>query len=475
MTGLHRARRGFSDPFSMRASLDMYTEGGQGRRFLQPNGVAGPCACRHGDGPGYQAASATHPDHPHLDGHGDSQPLRVKDAGGRAFRGGPCSAQRQPVFLGPGPFSQSQDLARLSPPWELKPAQWSRSSELGTRHCQFFRERCECVAASNHSRAHPFHVRIPHPLPHLRVNGHACGYSRTVHRHVLVDKGEDGSTCIKQNGHLEHPFATTNGHCAPKQRRDIRQDSGGSGENCNGHHHKGFFPTEVPQKHFDRDKWKEVCIRSPAVVDPEAPVTDQASRQDLVKDQIRQVVTDLEDVLGGLKQVHVEMKEVIEQIDHLTASMDLNEDPRKAACGSTGNAHTSAHPGELAVSRPAEWSRRSDEERVVLRTNSPSPVHTASVVKTRCFTPPTRTNHLKHTNGHPPLIFSDHKADNPESRWQHLNPQVVTGNSTTLRSRTQKPPLYPQNGICGKDSHPSGKATRTPAYVWRSRHNNSML
>lgn len=30
----------------------------------------------------------------------------------------------------------------------------------------------------------------------------------------------------------------------------------------------------------------------------------------MVREQIRQVVTDLEDVLGGLKQVHVEMKEV---------------------------------------------------------------------------------------------------------------------------------------------------------------------
>ncbi len=39
-------------------------------------------------------------------------------------------------------------------------------------------------------------------------------------------------------------------------------------------------------------------------------VVKQKKRQDLVRDQIRQVVTDLEDVLGGLKQVHVEMKEV---------------------------------------------------------------------------------------------------------------------------------------------------------------------
>lgn len=36
----------------------------------------------------------------------------------------------------------------------------------------------------------------------------------------------------------------------------------------------------------------------------------QNKRQDSVRDQIRQVVMDLENVLGGLKQVHVEMKEV---------------------------------------------------------------------------------------------------------------------------------------------------------------------
>lgn len=30
----------------------------------------------------------------------------------------------------------------------------------------------------------------------------------------------------------------------------------------------------------------------------------------MVREQIRRVVADLEDVLGGLKQVHVEMKEV---------------------------------------------------------------------------------------------------------------------------------------------------------------------
>ncbi|XP_061550831.1 uncharacterized protein LOC133411961 [Phycodurus eques] len=499
MTGLYGAIGGFSEPFSTRASLDMYTEGSQAtghQRFLQPNGTAGLCPCqrcaRHGV-PRYQAASCKQPDHPHLDGPRDTQPLWVKDAGGRVSRGSHYNPQRRPVFL--GPLSQSSDLARFSPPWELKPAQWSHSPEPGTRHCPSFREQCDCVTTYNHTRANPFHFQIPHPLPHLRVNGQAYGYSRTMFYDAFVDEGEDGSACTPQNGNLDHPFPMVNGHCAPKpgpsKRRDTHYDSGGS--NCNGHPHRGFFPTEVPQKHLNREKPKGIFIRSPVVISTEAPVSNQHQSQgselgkqprgqDSVRDQIRQVVTDLEDVLGGLKQVHVEMKEVIEQIDHLTANMGLGEEPQSVACGSSSNVHAAAHRGELAVSPPSsrkaapiEWSRRSDEECIILRTNSPSPVHMASVVKTRCFTPPGHTKDHKHVNGHPPLPDHDYKADNLEFRSQNLNPEIVVGNSTTMHSRTQKPPRYPQNGRCGKDSHASSKAARTAEYAWRGRQNNSMV
>lgn len=319
MTGLHRANGGFLNPFSMRASLDMYTEGGPAtgpRRFLQPDGIAGPCPCPHCaryGGPGYRAASSRQPDDSHLDGHRDTRPPRVQDVGGRASGGGHWSPRRQPVFQGPGPCSHSDDLAQLSPPRELNPAQWSRSSKLGARHCPSFREQCDCVTAYNRTRAHPFHLRIPHPLPHLRVNGQVHGYSRTVHYDVFVDRGEDAL----QNGHLVHG--------APKhrvaERRDTHQEAAVSGENWNGHPHKSFFPTEVPQKHFAQDKPNAVCICTPVAVSPEAAVANrhqghvsflakQATEQESVRNQIRQVVTDLEDVLGGLKQIHVEMKEV---------------------------------------------------------------------------------------------------------------------------------------------------------------------
>ncbi|XP_042185030.1 uncharacterized protein LOC112255693 isoform X2 [Oncorhynchus tshawytscha] len=59
-----------------------------------------------------------------------------------------------------------------------------------------------------------------------------------------------------------------------------------------------------------------------------------------VCEQIRQVVSDLEGVLGGLKQVHVEMKEVVQQIDRLTANIDLEE--KEGSCNkspSRGDGH----------------------------------------------------------------------------------------------------------------------------------------
>lgn len=102
--------------------------------------------------------------------------------------------------------------------------------------------------------------------------------------------------------------------------------------------YQGFFPTEVPQKQLVPSRLKELHVPPPSsstVAVPQAArpptttngehlgqgsevVLQRAStggrrrrkRRDIVREQIRRVVSDLEDVLGGLKQVHVEMKEV---------------------------------------------------------------------------------------------------------------------------------------------------------------------
>ncbi|XP_070830005.1 uncharacterized protein [Chaetodon trifascialis] len=518
----------------------MYTEGAQTtghHRFLQHINASTPCPCQHcvhyeqpayghHGGPGYQPASARQTDHPSLDCRRDIQAPRVKDVGGRAFavdrveRSGHRSPQRRPVFAGPGPYSLSDDLSQVCP-WELNPAQWSYPPEPGVRHYPSVREQCGCVVRSD-TRAHPFNAGIPHPLPHLQVKGQGYRHRRTV-RYFSVDEEEEGCGYTSEHYHLEshNPHLShldkPNGHCGPRpgffeegEERDSHQDrgrlKGGSEEGCNGRtgSHKGFFPTEVPQKHLNQSRQKGPFVPPSCITSPEPSksttnddnrrqgleVVKQKRRQDLVRDQIRQVVTDLEDVLGGLKQVHVEMKEVVEQIDRLTASIDLSEEASCITEGSLSNFHSSIHPGDLRLvplpnhkPAPVQAPQHIDEDRIILRTNSPSPVHMASVVKTSRFTPPNHSKDINHersgVNGHPPHLYPTRDSNHigkthPEPHPQSLDPKVIIGNSTS-NSRTQKPPLYPQNGRCGKGPYPPPKPVRTPAYPGRGRQNSSMV
>ncbi|KAK7945218.1 hypothetical protein WMY93_000946 [Mugilogobius chulae] len=212
-----------------------------------------------------------------------------------------------------------------------------------------------------------------------------------------------------------------------------------------------------------------------------SPEVGEQRRKDTVREQIRQVVTNLEDVLGGLKQVHVEMREVVEQIDRLTANIDLNEDTPGIAQGPESDNNCLDFCEDLRVvtngnHRP-QIAQQAVEQRIILRTNSPSPVHTASVVKTNRIVPPAKQNGLK--NGHPPQLFnSNHTGhtvlahDTPHP--QALDPKVI------IESRTQKPPPYPQqNGRCGKypQQQPPVKTARTPPsnLGGRGRQSSSMV
>ncbi|XP_035383986.1 uncharacterized protein si:ch211-178n15.1 [Electrophorus electricus] len=108
---------------------------------------------------------------------------------------------------------------------------------------------------------------------------------------------------------------------------------------CNGSW--AFFPTEVPQSQFrscrmpgsrlpvsvvqreDPELGRAVRAEGPGALESRRNQRNQGS----VREQIKQVVTELEDVLGGLKQVQLEMREVVQQIDLLTSNIDLKEDP----------------------------------------------------------------------------------------------------------------------------------------------------
>lgn len=176
--------------------------------------------------------------------------------------------------------------------------------------------------------------------------------------------------------------------------------------------------------------------------------------------------------------------QVVQQIDRLTAKIDLSEEAPCITQGSFTNFHSS---GDLRVAplsnhKPAsvQVSQHIDEDRIILRTNSPSPVHMASVVKTSRFTPPSHSKDVNHerlgVNGHPPHLYPPRDSNHvhPEPHPQSLDPKVIIGNSTS-NSRTQKPPLYPQNGRCGKGPYPPPKPVRTPAYPGRGCQSTSMV
>uniref|UniRef100_UPI003AACF99C uncharacterized protein n=1 Tax=Centroberyx gerrardi TaxID=166262 RepID=UPI003AACF99C len=518
----------------------MYTDGTRAaghHRFLQHNT---PCQCHHcvhyeppfpphHGGPGYRP-TPTQADHPSLDRRRDIQAPRLKDVGGRAFavdraeRSGHRSPQRRPVFAGPGPYSQPDDLSQ-NYPWDLNPAQWNCPPEPGARHYPPVREQCGCVAWGD-ARVRPFNTgQPPQPLPPTQVRGQAHRHRRTV-KYVSEEeeKEEGGWGCAAEHYHLEpHTHGPQaghlhmpNGHCGPRpvcyegvEERDGHQDrsrlKGGSEEGCNGRgaSHKGFFSTEVPQKHLNQSRRKGPCVPPPGTSSHEplkpaanshhqrqgSDVAKQKGRQDSVRDQIRQVVTDLEDVLGGLKQVHVEMKEVVQQIDRLTANIDLGEGGPSITQGGPSNFHGPSHPGDLSMALvpnhkpgPLQVSQHIDEDCIILRTSSPSPVHTASVVKTSRVAPASHSKDINHgVNGHPPHLYlprdSNHVGhthpEPPPPRT--LDPKVIIGNSTSS-SRTQKPPPYPQNGRCGKGPYPPPNPVRTPAYPGRGgRQSTSMV
>ncbi|KAM4557271.1 uncharacterized protein V3H82_017040 [Fundulus diaphanus] len=506
----------------------MYTEDSETtghHRFLNYNNINNPCPCRHciyyGQLHGYrQTASARQMDHSSQGCWRDTQAPRVKDVGGRPFlvdrveRPGHFGPQRRPVFAGPGPCNHSDDLSQAYP-WELNPAQRGDPAEPGVRHYSFMREQCGCVAGGD--RARPFHSGIPHPLPHLQVKGQGYRRRRTV-RYISVDE-EESCGCAPNGYHLElhHPQPgnshMTNGHCGPRRvvfegeeekdgYLDQGRPTGGSEDRFNGSSEsdKGFFSTEVPQKHLSQRRCKGsdiTCSETSKTKTNNNPhgeawdVTRQRERRDSVRDQIRQVVTDLEEVLGGLKQVHVEMKEVVEQIDRLTANIDLSEEEPCITQGSSNNLRESPPSGDFRLAplpppKPASVRASSqgvDEDHVVFRTNSVSPVHMASVVKTSHFTPPSYDKKVSHkkpsANGHLPQLCptgdSNHNGPvRPEPHPHTLDPTVVIGSSTSS-ARTQKPPPYPQNGRCGKGPYPPMKPVRTPAYPARGRQSTSMV
>ncbi|RXN03361.1 hypothetical protein ROHU_015960 [Labeo rohita] len=146
-----------------------------------------------------------------------------------------------------------------------------------------------------------------------------------------------------------------------------------------------------------------------------------------IREQIQRVVVNLEDVLHGLKEIHLEMKEVVQKIDLLTADIDVGHD----------------EPGDT-------FKERIDTEGVCSN-KSPLKTPTPSVA--------------------PPAYPIKDQGLQDAGQKQQSTQELVTSqrdtSGTAPRRRSKKPPPYPYSSTMGR-VNPKDKG-QTPPYPFRRR------
>ncbi|XP_059914535.1 basic proline-rich protein-like [Gadus macrocephalus] len=450
-------------------------------------------------------------------------------------------------------------------PWDPRPAQWTHPGapeRPGARHYASVREQCGCVSRGgggggggggrpfNGTPSHTFNGRPPPPLPPPpppEFRGQGDGPRRTSggeegeggEGEGEEKPGEEGNGKQPRTGrergggggagrrrseqHAGRPWTppghsrAPNGHPGRRVSSETRERGGRhppdwswrplrvpeeGGYSVPGAAHRGFFSTEVPQKHLSYSRRKGPCVpSSPPTARSQgpspSPSQDRPGGQGsdppragaaTVHEQIRQVVMNLEDVLGGLKQVHWEMKEVVDHIDRLTANMDLGDEGIAVTPGNEpADSYVPPRPVGLGPAPAPNPKPPSVQNHVFLRTNAPSPVHVASVVKTSRVPPPPgppgagdgagRKRPQLVSNGHLPHLCPPRYSELQDPWRRGTDPEEGTAAGRwSPGPRTQKPPPYPQNGRCGKGPVPPPipVKTQTP-YPGRRGQNTSMV
>lgn len=236
---------------------------------------------------------------------------------------------------------------------------------------------------------------------------------------------------------------------------------------------------------------------------------NQHQDQGSVREQIRRVVGDLEEVLGGLKQVHLEMKEVVQQIDVLTSSIDPVEDePCIRISHESVQQQTVRHEVKALVHRPADANTsQKPKHQQLQQERQPQGVngHPAPTIPTpnpsskpsTCHPSVTQRGHT--TSGDLPKVTAlipgqeaskdrskmngtcvaprpprDRVKDAQRRRIELSSPSIsLTPNGSTASIKSNKPPPYPNhNGrveTLHKDSDVPMVALRTAAQTGKGR------
>ncbi|XP_068072500.1 uncharacterized protein [Danio rerio] len=154
-----------------------------------------------------------------------------------------------------------------------------------------------------------------------------------------------------------------------------------------------------------------------------------------IRDQIQRVVVNLEEVLHGLKEIHLEMKEVVQKIDLLTSDIDIGQE------------------------EPGDTFRRSPSGRMDIKVASSQGVHDEPALKkpTPSRAPP----------AYPVRDQGLREVDPKLDSTQEMLPSQTSGINSKRRS--QKPPPYPYASTGRVNPKAKDKSQKTPPYPFRRR------
>lgn len=190
---------------------------------------------------------------------------------------------------------------------DVRPAGWDRPLESPHAPCTCVREirrDCGCIQRWYYPE-HPFNgCRVP-SHPKVRGQRYYREVSYAPEQHYRgPGQGDAGQGHCQRRRVSFRNHEELHGFNSPEARQSCLKSR------CNGT--AAFFPTEVPPGKLGRSRARG---SAPKVNEPARDISSEGhgtrgKSQGTVREQIKQVVTELEEVLGGLKQVQLEMKEV---------------------------------------------------------------------------------------------------------------------------------------------------------------------
>lgn len=391
---------------------------GTGQRWPQP---ATPTPFKLQNGLPNQGDVGQHLDRPQADIHAYFWTGHIMSTCGPKQANSPCNGYNHPPLADPRGHVRL-DVAGRSCQAELMSVRWNQPLGNGLQNnrvsVNYNLRECSFVARQSQTEPHLSSRKCVLDAP-AQFRGHGnCGspvcaakqQSGSLREALL--KEPNASDWTRSERHFNSVLCTSNG-------RDVGQDLG----------HEVMFSTK------DHNTTHQQIKRQENVAQGYLNGLEKRSSkrsQKAIQDQIQNVVVNLEEVLHGLKDIHLEMKEVVREIDLLTTGIDMG-DP----CG--------------ALSSKTKTEERKSES---LRCrNSVTSCSSNKAQPPRTMTPP---------------AYPIRDQTQPLGSTQEMVNSQRHDSRTATGHREQKPPPYPYASTTGR-VNTKAKGQKAPPYPFRRR------